>query len=70
MFIGFVLVIAGVIFLLEKLGIVTGSIWSYVWPCLLVALGLSIILGKKHIRIGSIGRDTRDDKENRQQTKP
>ena len=65
MFIGLVLVIAGIIFLLEKLGIVTGSVWNYVWPCLVIALGLSIILrrGCCGTRWSSHSHRTTDDKE-------
>lgn len=47
MFFGLALIIVGVIFLLEKMGIVTGAVWGYVWPCLLIALGLAIVLGRR-----------------------
>ena len=65
MFMGLALVLVGTIFLLEKLGIVSGSIWGYVWPCLIIALGLSIVLGKRHwmMHWGSHGCCTPDDKE-------
>ena len=47
MFFGLALVIIGIIFLLEKLGIVSGPIWSYVWPSLLILLGSNMVLGKR-----------------------
>jgi hypothetical protein len=35
----------GVVFLLDNLGVLPGSAWAYVWPLLLVAFGLSLMLG-------------------------
>ena len=65
MFIGLVLVIVGLIFLLEQTGIITGSVWNYVWPCIVIALGLSMILGRGRfgMRWRSHGCCMPDDKE-------
>ncbi len=52
MFFGLALVIVGVIFLLEKFGIVSGSIWGYVWPSLIILLGLFMVLGKRRWKKG------------------
>lgn len=52
MFFGLALVIVGVIFLLEKLGVVSGSIWGYVWPSLLILLGIYMLLGKRRWKKG------------------
>jgi len=46
MFIGLVLVAVGIIALLVKLGVLTGSIWSYTWPVILIILGLIFLSGK------------------------
>ena len=45
MFIGLVLVAIGIIALLVKFGVLTGSIWSYVWPVILIVLGLGFLMG-------------------------
>ena len=50
MFIGLVLVAVGVIALLIKLGVLTGSIWSYVWPIILILLGLVFLFGWRRRR--------------------
>ncbi len=52
MFFGLALVIVGIIFLLEKLGIISGSIWGYVWPSLVILLGLFMVLGKRRWKKG------------------
>ncbi len=46
MFIGLVLVVVGVIALLIKLGVLTGSIWGYSWPIILIILGLVFLFGR------------------------
>ncbi|RJQ40691.1 MAG: hypothetical protein C4555_01090 [Dehalococcoidia bacterium] len=46
MFIGLVLLAIGVVALLTKLGVLSGSVWGYFWPIVLIALGLSFILGR------------------------
>ncbi|MFH1383256.1 MAG: DUF5668 domain-containing protein [Chloroflexota bacterium] len=43
MFIGLVLVAVGVIAILVQTGILTGSVWSYTWPIILIILGLLFI---------------------------
>ncbi len=47
MFIGLVLLAIGVIALLVKLGVLTGSIWGYTWPVILIILGLSFLWGRR-----------------------
>ncbi len=43
---GLIILAIGVIALLVKLGIITGSIWGYTWPIVLIIIGLSFILGR------------------------
>ena len=50
MFIGIVLVAVGIIALLVSLGVLSGSIWSYVWPVILIILGLSFLFGWRRRR--------------------
>jgi len=47
MFLGLIIIIIGFVFLLENLGFISGSVWHIIWPCLLIALGLSLICRKK-----------------------
>jgi drug/metabolite transporter (DMT)-like permease len=46
MVIGFILIAVGIIAILVKTDVVTGSIWDYTWPTILVILGLSFLLGR------------------------
>lgn len=40
---GLILVILGVLFLLEEMGIITGSFWGYFWPVILIVVGFSLM---------------------------
>ena len=53
MFIGLILIAVGVFALLVNLGVLSGSLWSYVWPSIIIALGLSFFWRKR------FGRDWR-----------
>lgn len=43
MFIGFSILIIGVILLLKNLGFISGNAWSIIWPCIIIIFGLSLI---------------------------
>ncbi|MBT3413024.1 MAG: hypothetical protein HOJ15_00150 [Candidatus Jacksonbacteria bacterium] len=43
---GWIIVTIGIVFLLQALGIVPSSIWSYVWPILVIIAGVQIIRKK------------------------
>lgn len=43
MFIGFSILIIGVILLLKNLGFISISAWSIIWPCIIIIFGLSLI---------------------------
>jgi len=43
MFLGFLLIALGVLFLLQNIGILNQATWGIVWPILIIALGLSMI---------------------------
>ena len=46
MFWGIVLVIIGAILLLDKINIIhIGSFWNYIWPILILAVGIRMIIG-------------------------
>ena len=50
-FVGLILVAAGVFALLINLGILSGSLWGYVWPVALIILGLSFLWGRRSRRM-------------------
>ena len=50
MFIGLVLIAVGIIVLLVRLGVLTGSIWGYTWPIILIILGLFFLFGWRRRR--------------------
>jgi hypothetical protein len=43
---GLLLIAVGIIALLVHLDILAGSVWSYVWPAVLIILGLSFMFGR------------------------
>jgi len=43
MFFGLLLVVIGIVFLLENLGIVTGDVWDVIWPLIIILFGISVI---------------------------
>jgi hypothetical protein len=47
MYIGFLLIIVGVLFLLKNLGIISGSFWDILWPIVVVFVGISMLFGRK-----------------------
>ena len=47
MFFGLALVVVGIIFLLEKFGIISGSIWGFVRPSLIILFGITMIFHKR-----------------------
>ncbi|HPA25334.1 MAG TPA: DUF5668 domain-containing protein [bacterium] len=49
MFIGTILFITGLAFLLKNLGILSGVTWSFIWPVVIMLIGLSMIINKKKL---------------------
>jgi drug/metabolite transporter (DMT)-like permease len=47
LFIGLILIAVGVFALLVNLDVLSGSLWSYVWPSIIIALGLSFFWGRR-----------------------
>ena len=50
MFFGLVLIAVGIMALLVATGVLPGSAWSYIWPVILILLGLSILMGRRRRR--------------------
>ncbi len=59
---GIVFIVLGVLFLLDRLGVLTLSA-QYVWPIILVALGFAIIFGGERRRRGPGVRHIHHDDE-------
>jgi hypothetical protein len=50
MFFGLVLIAIGIIALLVKLDVLSGSVWSYTWPAVLIISGLYFIFCRRFWR--------------------
>jgi hypothetical protein len=46
MVIGLVIIAVGVIALLVNAGVLSGSVWEYAWPAILIIIGLSFVFGR------------------------
>jgi hypothetical protein len=66
MFFGLALIVVGILALLIVTGVLTGAAWSYIWPILLILLGISILAGRgRHRRYwrGIWGPPDNEDKK-------
>jgi len=48
MFLGLILLISGVVFLLQNLGYISEGAWSIIWPATLIVIGLGLILKRRN----------------------
>jgi len=46
MILALILIIIGSAFLLESLGYISGSTWGFIWPTILIVLGLGMLMKK------------------------
>lgn len=44
---GTVLIIIGIAFLLKNLGVISSDAWGFIWPALLIALGVWFLFGRR-----------------------
>lgn len=47
-FLGSLIILIGLIMLLQTLGIISGSIWKYLWPVVIILVGIAIIFTKRN----------------------
>ena len=47
MTIGIIIVVIGLAFLLQSLGIISVNAWQFIWPSLLIVFGIGIICKEK-----------------------
>ncbi len=43
MFMGILLLLLGLLILLQRLGVIHGGFWGFLWPAVLVAVGVYLI---------------------------
>lgn len=67
MWFGFGLVLVGILLLLNNLGIIQGDTWDYIWPAIIILLGLSILLRRKgsSIKVEEAEKKEDNNKENK-----
>ena len=51
MVVSLLLIIIGLVYLLKNLGFISGGVWGIIWPLILVALGLYLILKRRRSRM-------------------
>lgn len=52
---GIILVVVGAVFLLSNLGIISSSAWGIIWPLILIAIGLGVMVKKSKQGCGFCG---------------
>ncbi|MBP2650958.1 MAG: hypothetical protein H6Q74_1783 [Firmicutes bacterium] len=45
---GWALILVGVVFLLERIGIISWACSSYFWPLILIAVGIGIVVKQRN----------------------
>jgi hypothetical protein len=51
-FVGVILIVVGAIALAQRFDVITGSVWSYAWPTIVIILGLHMLWGRRAGRRG------------------
>jgi ABC-type nickel/cobalt efflux system permease component RcnA len=41
---GLMLILLGVVFLLNNLGLITGNVWNIIWPSIIILIGLWFLI--------------------------
>ena len=59
MFVGVFLVLLGLLFILDNLNYISGELWSYIWPLIIICIGLSMIFN----RVKGKSRDDESESE-------
>lgn len=47
MFMGLIVLLIGLIFLLKNLGIITTGFWTIFWPVIVILIGINMLLGRR-----------------------
>lgn len=43
MLVGIAIIVIGIVFLLQNMGLISVSVWQVIWPLLIILLGVSMI---------------------------
>ena len=46
MFVGVFLILLGLLFIFDNLNYISGELWSYIWPLIIICIGLSMIFNR------------------------
>lgn len=52
MWIGFFLILAGILVLLSNMDLLRGDVWDYIWPVFFIMLGASMVIKRMRGRKG------------------
>lgn len=55
MFVGLMVLIVGIVFLLQNLGYIGGNVWNIIWPAIIIIVGLSMVMKPKLAQFSSRG---------------
>ena len=44
MFVGALILIVGIVFLMQNLGYISGNVWQVIWPLIVIVAGFSMII--------------------------
>lgn len=47
MFLGLMILVVGIVFLMQNLGYISGGVWEVLWPSFLIITGLVMIFRQK-----------------------
>jgi uncharacterized membrane protein len=51
MFLSFLFIVIGAVFLLKNLGFLTGDVWGIIWPLILIVFGIYLALKTHRLRL-------------------
>jgi uncharacterized membrane protein HdeD (DUF308 family) len=66
MWVGIFLVCVGILVLLSNLGIIRGDVWEYIWPLLLILLGVFLLSKRSRRERHGAANDRLDHHDDRQ----
>lgn len=56
MFLGLLVLVIGIVFLLQNLGYIGGNVWGIIWPVIIIVVGLSMVMKPKLARFSSLDK--------------
>jgi len=62
MFVGLLILVVGVVFLLQNLGYISGGVWEIIWPSIIIIVGLSMIFRSRKPNLTVFAKKKRNKK--------